>query len=104
MTKFTFFPHDWKPSDELIEWTKAKGLDDKMIDAQVEEIIDHQYKTPRERYDACWRNWIRNGIQWGRIVPITKKEYRQVEVISEEQKKRDDAAGILQMDNYRKRQ
>ena len=77
MPKFTFIPSDWQPDDKLIEWTKSKGLTDAQIVDELESIKDHQYKTPRIREAACWRNWIKNGIRWGRIETVSTSQYRR---------------------------
>ncbi len=86
---FKFISEDWQLDDKLIEWTKSKGLTDAQIADELESIKDHQYKTPRIREAACWRNWIKNGIRWGRIETVSPSNYRRPQKLSEEQKRAD---------------
>jgi hypothetical protein len=63
------------------------GLTDEMIDDQLERFRDHDYAKPKSRPDACWRNWIKLGIdnQW--IVLPQKTRYRRPEEVSEADRK-----------------
>jgi hypothetical protein len=89
MTRFYFVPEDWEMSEKLISWTKAKGLTEKQIEDELESFRDHQYKRPMQRADACWRNWVKNGIQWGRIETVSPSNHRRPDELSTEQKKSD---------------
>ena len=90
--RFRFIPDDWTLSDPLREWTKAKGLTDKTIEDELESFRDHEYKVPKSRPDACWRNWVKNGIRWGNIIPTQTPTYRTIDEVTPEQKARDLAA------------
>jgi len=94
-----FVPDDWEMSDSLLAWTKEQGLTDKTIEKQLQLFRDHQYKKPMMRADACWRNWVSNGIEWGRIVHIQEVKYNMPEEESTEEKK----AAILQFNAQMKR-
>lgn len=86
MTKFYFVPDDWELSDDLRTWTKAKGVSDAQIETELESFRDHQYKRAMMRPDACWRNWIKNGIKWGNIETVSPSQYRRpVELTKEQQ-------------------
>ncbi len=102
MPKFYFIPNDWNLSEDLLQWTKAKGLSDKSIEDEIESFRDHQYKRPMQRADACWRNWIKNGIKWGSIETVSASQYRTVEELSPEQKKADVLAFDRDMKRYKK--
>lgn len=86
LTKFFFVPSDWTLSDDLMAWTKRKGLSDKSIEDEIESFRDHQYKRAMMRPDACWRNWVKNGIKWGNIETVSNSQYRRPQEISEEQR------------------
>jgi hypothetical protein len=87
MSKWYFVPESWEMSEDLLKWTKEKGLTDKTIEDELESFRDHQYKRPMMRPDACWRNWVKNGIKWGSIVPVAVPTYRGVvELTPDEQK------------------
>ena len=95
-----FIPSDWEMSPKLLEWTKAKGLTDKTIENELESFRDHQYKRPMQRPDACWRNWVKNGIKWGSIVPTTLHEYRTVVPLTDSEKSADILAFERQMTKF----
>ena len=78
------------------------GLSDKQIAEQRELIGDHQYKRMMMRPDACWRNWIKNGIKWENITPTVNKEYRRPAELTPEQRAIDAEKAVAQMDNYRR--
>ena len=82
-------PKGWEMSSELRSWTKAKHLTDEQIEDEIESFRDHQYKKPMISADACWRNWVKNGIKWGSIATVRNSEYRKPEVLSTPQKKAD---------------
>ena len=101
MARFYFIPDEWEVSESLLKWTKDMGLTDKTIRDEVGAFKDHQYKRPMMKPDACWRNWVRNGIKWGSIVPVVQREYRTVEEVSEEQKAEDIRKWEEQMKRFR---
>lgn len=84
MPKFFFIPSDWILSDDLRSWTKAKGLSDSTIEDEIESFMDHQYKVAKSRPDACWRNWVKNGIKWGSIETVSNSQYRRPQELSEQ--------------------
>ena len=102
MTRWYFVPNDWKMSEELLDWTKKKGLTDKTIENELESFRDHQYKRPMQRPDACWRNWVKNGIKWGNIVPTAVPTYKTVIPLTDEQKSADVLAFKRDMKRYGK--
>jgi hypothetical protein len=63
---FKVIPKDWKLSPELREWTEAKGFSDERITEELESFRDHDYRVAKTRPDACWRNWVKNSIKWGK--------------------------------------
>lgn len=89
MSRWYFVPDDWEMSDSLREWTKSKGLTDQTIEDELESFRDHQYKRPMMRPDACWRNWVKNGLKWGNLVPVQETRYNQPEELSEDEREAD---------------
>ena len=102
MSKWYFVPDSWEMSESLLTWTKAKGLTDKTIEDELESFRDHQYKKPMMRPDACWRNWVKNGIRFGQIVPVASPTYRTVVELTDEQKSADVIAFERDMKRYGK--
>lgn len=96
-----FCPDDWQMSAELRRWTLSKGLTDAQVDEQLESFRDHQYKRPMKRWDACWRNWIKNAIKWGDVTPVAAPRYRTTSELSEEQRKADAAKAWQEMNRLR---
>ena len=101
MTRWYFVPSDWKMSDELLAWTKAKGLTDKTIEDEIESFRDHQYKRPMMKPDACWRNWVKNGIRWGNITPVLEHKYTGVVELTDEEKAADEAKAWAEMNKLK---
>jgi hypothetical protein len=67
----------------------------------LESFRDHQYKRPMSRPDACWRNWVKNGIKWGNITCTAPREYRGISELSEDQRKADAAKAWAEMKKLR---
>lgn len=93
MTKFYFIPEEWELSPELRAWTKAKGVSDAQIESELESFRDHQYKRAMMRPDACWRNWVKNGIKWGNIATVTPDQYRRPKELTPEELRRERERG-----------
>ena len=89
MTRFYFIPDDYAPCDKTLDFAKSLGLSDKQVSEQLDRCRDHQYKRPMMDPDRCFRNWLRNAIKFGDVVPSTVREYRKPESVSEEQRKAD---------------
>jgi len=102
-SKFYFIPEDWQLSADLRQWTRAKGVSDKQIDDEIESFRDHQYKRAMSRPDACWRNWVKNGIKWGNLETVSNSQYRRPAELSPEERKQDAEKAVAQMDAYRGR-
>jgi len=103
MSRWYFVPPEWEMSETLLAWTKKKGLTDKTIEDELESFKDHQYKRPMMKPDACWRNWVKNGIRWGNITPIVEHKYKTIPELSTSERERDSIKAIAQMDEYRNR-
>jgi hypothetical protein len=74
-----------------MEHARSLGLSDKQIAEELEKCRDHQYKRLMIDPDACFRNWLRNAIKFGDVVPATVREYRKPEELSDDQRKADAA-------------
>ena len=84
-----FVPDDWQLTDRLREYAKKKGLTDTQIDDQEEAFRLCQFPRDILCWDRAWQRWIRNAIEWGKVVPTKQKEYRRPEELSDEQRQRD---------------
>lgn len=89
MPKFKFFPEDWTPDQKILDWAKAKGVSEKQVMEQLEEIKLHEFQPMRSCARRTFQRWINNGIRWGHIVPTVTREYRQPHEPSEQEKERD---------------
>ena len=88
--RFYFIPDDYAPSDKTMDAAKSLGLTEKQVIDQLDKCRDYQYKRPMIDPDRCFRNWLRNAIKFGDVVPATVREYRKVEEYTEEQRKADE--------------
>lgn len=64
-------PVDWELSVELGEWAMSQGLTRDDVLREEERFKDHWTslsgtKAIKLDWDATFRNWIRNHIQWGK--------------------------------------
>jgi len=101
MTRFYFIPEDYEPAAKTLALGKSLGLSEKQIIDQLDKCKDHQYKRPMIDPDRCFRNWLRNAIKFGDVVPATTREYRQPESVSDEQRKADEAKAWKEMNRLR---
>ena len=79
-----FVPDDWKLTERLRDYAKKKGLTDAQVDDQEEAFRLCQFPRDILCWDRAWQRWIRNAIEWGKVVPVKQKEYRRPEELSEE--------------------
>ena len=103
MSKFRFFPDDFEVDSKLMAWCKKQGLSEKQVSEQLERILDHEFQPMRSCPTRTFRRWIRNAIQWSHVTPTVQKEYRTPQELSEDERKRDAAKAIAQMEMYRNR-
>ena len=89
MTRFYFIPEDYQPAQKTLDLAKSLGLTEKQVIDQLEKAKDHQYKRPMIDPDRCFRNWLRNSIKFGDVVPVVQPEYRKPEELSDDQRKKD---------------
>ena len=87
--KFKFFPTDWEPDQKILDWAKDKGVSEKQVLEQLEEIRDHEFNPMRSCPVRTFRRWIRNAIKWGHLVPSVTREYRKPQELSEQQRQAD---------------
>lgn len=66
MRRKSLVPRDWKPSDENRADAIKAGLAERDIDAEAARFIDGSHSQGRtyRDFDAAWRNWCRNAVQW----------------------------------------
>lgn len=84
-----FVPDDWELTSKLRDYARKKGLTDKQIDDQEEAFRLCQFPREILCWDRAWQRWVRNAIEWGKVVPTRQKEYRGVEELSDEQRQAD---------------
>lgn len=84
-----FVPENWELTDRLREYARKKGLTENQIDDQEEAFRLCQFPRDILCFDRAWQRWIRNAIEWGKVVPATQPNYRKVETLSDEQRKKD---------------
>ena len=84
-----FVPDTWQLTDKLRQYASSKGLTAATIDDQEEAFRLCQFNRDIKCWDRCWMRWIRSSIEWGKVVPVMKTEYRTVEELSPAQRKAD---------------
>jgi len=57
-------PADWCLSESTYEFALSVGMDESELDDQLGQFCDHEFKTARKDWDACWRTWCRNWKKW----------------------------------------
>jgi hypothetical protein len=100
MTRFV--PDDWVLTDKLRDYARGKGLTEATIDDQEEAFRLCQFPRPILDFDRAWQRWIRNAIEWGKVVPVVQKEYTTRQEITDEQKSADILAFERDMKRYGK--
>ena len=84
-----FVPDSWELTENLREYARKKGLTENQIDDQEEAFRLCQFPRDILCWNRAWQRWIRNAIEWGKVVPVVEKEYRRPQELSEEQKTAD---------------
>lgn len=66
ISRKTRLPEDWILPQEWGEWAETQGLSGDEILIQAEKFKDRQQSQGAAYSDwqATWRNWIRNSIEW----------------------------------------
>lgn len=66
ISRKTRIPEDWSLPQEWGEWAEEQGLAGEQILKQAEKFKDRQISVGAAYSDwqATWRNWIRNHIEW----------------------------------------
>ena len=90
MTRFYFLPESYEPGEKTLALASSLGLTDKQVSEQLDKCKDYQYRRPMIDPDRCFRNWLRNAIKFGDVVPTRQPVYRTVEEPTEEEKRRDE--------------
>lgn len=82
-----FCPDEFELSERSKEFARKKGLTDEQIEDELEAMRDYEYARKRTDWDRAFRNWVRKGIEWGRVTPV--RRFRRPEQVSEEQRQQD---------------
>ncbi len=88
-TMAKFVPDTWQLTDKLRQYASLKGLTAATIDDQEEAFRLCQFNRDIKCWDRAWMRWIRSAIEWGKVVPVMKTEYRRPEELSPAQKRID---------------
>ena len=70
-------PKKWSPSQKLCDFAIDCGMTAKEVEEQLEAFRDHEYKTAKKDWDACWRTWCRNWKKWSKDKPRGKLSYAE---------------------------
>ncbi len=67
-------PENWVPSDANITYAISKKFSPEEIEYEADKFRDHHLAkgTAFKDWDAGWRNWIRNAIQFGSRGPAAR--------------------------------
>jgi hypothetical protein len=84
-----FVPDSWQLNERLRDYAKSKGLNDPQIEDQEEAFRLCQFPKQILCWDRAWQRWIRNAIDWGKVIPARQPNYRKPQEVSEEQRKKD---------------
>ena len=84
-----FVPDDWQLTHKLRVYAQNKGLTEAQINDQEEAFRLCQFPRDILCWDRAWQRWIRNAIEWGKVVPTVTPEYSNTksELTEEEQEK-----------------
>lgn len=58
-------PADFVVTRDMVDWASENGLTVD-LNAETEKFRDHEYKTAKTDWLACWRTWMRNAQQYKR--------------------------------------
>ena len=84
-----FVPDNWELTDKLRDYARKKGLSDSQIDDQEEAFRLCQFPRDILCWDRAWQRWIRNAIEWGKVVVTRDVNYRQPKELSDEERQKD---------------
>ena len=59
-------PKKWSPREESFTFATESGMTDVEYGNQIDQFRDHEFKTARKDWDACWRTWCRNWKKWSK--------------------------------------
>jgi hypothetical protein len=94
-----FCPEDFEPDEKSMKFARSKGLTEAQIEDQVDAMKDYEFQRKRTEWQRVFRNWIRSGVEWGKIVPVRKR--RMPEEVSEEQRKADAAKAWAELNRLK---
>lgn len=84
-----FVPDTWQLTDRLKDYAKSKGLSETQIADQEESFRLCQFPRNILCWDRAWQRWVRNSIEWSKVVPSKTPNYRKPEEVSDEQRHQD---------------
>lgn len=68
-TRSHFAPADFILSEEDKQWARSIRPD-LNIEDETAKFVDHDFRQPKVRWKATWRNWIRNAENYGGCGPL----------------------------------
>jgi uncharacterized protein YdaU (DUF1376 family) len=54
-------PSEWAPSEATTQTLAAEGYQPGQLERELAILRDHEFKTARSDWDACFRNWVRRS-------------------------------------------
>jgi uncharacterized protein YdaU (DUF1376 family) len=66
-------PADFVVTSEMVEWARENVITVN-LDIETQKFKDHEYKTAKTDWPACWRTWMRNAQQYARGSPAIGKQ------------------------------
>jgi hypothetical protein len=54
-------PAGWAPSEATTQTLAAEGYQPGQLERELAILRDHEFKTARSDWDACFRNWVRRS-------------------------------------------
>ena len=59
-------PQKWSPGEKGIAFAESQGMSVTEHLEQLAAFRDHEYKSAKKDWDACWRTWCRNWKKWNK--------------------------------------
>lgn len=98
---FYFVPDSFVLTEELKDFARNLGLTDGQIDEQEDKWRDYQYKRAMRCPVRCWRNWVRNAIKFGDVTPTRAYKPRQVQELTDAERKADAAKAWAELNRLK---
>lgn len=100
MKRSYFVPDDHEVTPEQTQWAMTEfNITEAEVQRQTEIWRDHEYKRAYMDWNRAWKRWFRQAEKYDALK--RERQLRQVEEISEEQRKADAAKAWAEMNRLR---